>query len=186
MLMELLLGAAVGFLTGLTTAWRIVAKGAAHAWLEDLRDRVKVRKTDRRKKQAINHAKLDQKLAAESAIVEAERKRVRRAHSELTRTLPLANEAVRTHTTSDFVRFLAGASQSFPSLASSSEADAELEKFNHHRAVIEQLRRQVEKLSSLGVDLKCSIKDWSEAGSIDLRTLADQVDKVTKDYALKI
>ncbi|MFC8896512.1 hypothetical protein [Streptomyces cinereoruber] len=183
--MELFIGAVVGFLGGLTTAWRIVARGAAHAWLDDLRDRVKVRKADRRKKLAINHAKLDQQLAAEAVTAEAERKRVRRAHTELKKTLPLANEAVRTHTDSNFVNFLSSTSRSFPALASASEADAEREKLNHHRAVLEQLRGQVERLSGLGVDLKCSIKDWSEVGSIDLRTLADQIDKAAKSYALK-
>ncbi|MEU3615810.1 hypothetical protein ABZ725_26255 [Streptomyces sp. NPDC006872] len=195
MLVELLIGAAVGFLGGLTTAWRIVAKGAAQAWLDDLRDQVLVRKADRRKNQAIRHAKLDWELSAESeaaqakqkqaaAAVEAERRRVRRAHSELKKALPLANEAVRTHTNETFVGALEYTARSWPDVAV--EAATERDKLTKHRAVMEQLRGQVEKLASLGVDLKCPIKDWSQALSTDLRTLADEIDKAAKAYALKV
>jgi hypothetical protein len=66
------------------------------------------------------------------------------------------------------------------------EAAAERDKLTKHRAVMDQLRGQVEKLASLGVDLKCPIRDWSEALSTDLRTLADEIDKAAKTYALKV
>ena len=38
MRVELLVGVAFGFLGGMITAWRIAAKGAVLAWLDDLRD----------------------------------------------------------------------------------------------------------------------------------------------------
>ncbi|MEU7411137.1 hypothetical protein AB0B40_17730 [Streptomyces sp. NPDC042638] len=196
MWVELFGGAAVGFLGGLTTAWRIVAKGVALAWLEDLRDQVKVRKVERRKKQAIRHARLDRELAADAEAAEAERqrlalaaeaesKRVRRAHSELKKTLPLANDAVRTYTNSIFVGALEMTSRSYPHTAA--EANAEREKYGQHRAVVAQLRRQVEKLSGLGVvETDCRITDWDEASPVDLQRLAASIDKAAKDYALKL
>ncbi|MFI8432984.1 hypothetical protein ACIGJO_04450 [Streptomyces sp. NPDC079020] len=186
MLVELLAGAVFGFLGGLMTAWRIAAKGAVLAWLDDLRDIVKVRKTDRRKKQAVRHTKLDQQLVADALAKEAERKRVRRAHSELKKALPVVNEAVRTYTDSTLVDMKVFISQTFPRETSGAEASAELAKFEHHLVVIEQLRQQVESLSGLGVDLACPVKDWSRADFTHLSVLAGKIDKVTKDYALKL
>ncbi|MFF0262594.1 hypothetical protein ACFYR2_27695 [Streptomyces microflavus] len=198
MWVELLVGAAFGFLGGLMTAWRIAAKGAAQAWLEDLRDLVQVRKTERRKKQAIRHAKLDQQLEAEAAKAhqqltadttakEAERKRIRRAHSELKKALPFANEAVRTYTNQTWVESLAFVSQTYPNDAkTASEVVAEREKFERHRAAIEQLRRHVETLAGLGVDLAHPVHDWSAVLSMDLRKLAEKIDKATKEHALKL
>ncbi|MEU2132540.1 hypothetical protein [Streptomyces sp. NPDC018352] len=186
MLVELLAGAAFGFLGGLMTAWRIAAKGAVLAWLDDLRDIVKVRKTDRRKKQEIRHAKLDQQLAADALAKEAERKRVRRAHAELKKALPLANEAVRTYTSRSLVNTLIYTSQTFPNLAHPSEATAERDMFERHRITVEQLRRQVETLSGLGAAIDRRVRDWNEVGSIDLANLAEKIDKATKEYALKL
>ncbi|MFE3717047.1 hypothetical protein [Streptomyces cyaneofuscatus] len=182
MLVELLAGAAFGFLGGLMTAWRIAAKGAALAWLDDLRDVVKVRKTDRRKKQAVRHAKLDQRVAADALAKEAERKRVRRAHSELKKALPVANEAVRTYTSSGLIRTMSY----FPDMASRHDIDTERAKLVQHLVVIDQLKGQIELLSGLGVKIVCPIADWSRAQGSELRTLAEKIDKATKEYALKL
>jgi hypothetical protein len=186
MLVELLAGAAFGFLGGLMTAWRIAAKGAVLAWLEDLRDVVKVRKTDRRKKQAIRHAKLDQQVAADAIAKEAERKRVRRAHAELKKALPIANEAVRTHTSQSFLDTLAYASRTFPTLTHQSEVGTERAKLVRYLAAIDQLSCQVETLSGLGVDITRRFSDWSEVSYVDLEVLAAKIDKATKEYALKL
>ncbi|MEW2633555.1 hypothetical protein AB0903_18325 [Streptomyces sp. NPDC048389] len=52
--------------------------------------------------------------------------------------------------------------------------------------MLEQLRGQVEKHSSLGADLKRPVKDWSEVGAIVLRAPADRIDKAAKSYTLKV
>lgn len=182
MLVELLVTAAGGFLLGITTAWRIAAKGAAQAWLEDLRDLVLVRKADRRKKQEIRHARLDQRLAAEAVAREAERKRVRRAHSELKKALPLANEAVRTHTSDSLIRMMSH----FPDLTSRHEIDAERAKLSQHAVVVDRLKGQIELLSGLGVEIACPVSDWGRAEVSQLRALTERIDKAAKAYALKV
>ena len=101
-------------------------------------------------------------MTADVAAKEAERKRVRRGHSELKKALPFANEAVRTHTLS---------------------ATFGRELLERHRAAIDQLRQKVEALSGLGVDISPHIKDRNNVHSWHLEALVALINEATKVYA---
>lgn len=124
-------------------------------WVDDLRHRVEIMKGDREKRQQLRHVKMDEDRAAELKAAEEERKRVRRAHLELTKALPIVNEAVKTWATEPA----------------------------RHRELVSELRASMERLSSHGVKVAHNINDWRSPHKGDLQYLAKNIDTETHKYA---
>ncbi|MYV46202.1 hypothetical protein [Streptomyces sp. SID2888] len=183
----LLGGALFGFLGGMVAAWRIASVEAAKAWAGDLRHRFKVKQADREKTQQLRHARLDDNHQAELQRSEAERnqaekarenerRRIKRAHSELKKSLQTANESVGTYTTALFINMLKGEMPPETILE-------EINKLDRHRLLLKELQGHLETLSGLGISINHRIKDWRDPLQDDLRELAKAIASTTEEYA---
>ncbi|MGW3588190.1 hypothetical protein [Streptomyces fungicidicus] len=182
-------GALFGFLGGMVTAWRIASVEAAKAWALDLRHRYKVKQADREKTQQLRHARLDDEHQAELQRGEAERreaekarelerKRIRRAHTELKKALQTANETVRTHTSALFISML----KAEGNVASESIME-EIAKLDRHQLLLKELQGHLETLTGLGISIKHGITDWWSPREVELRSLAETIASKTEEYA---
>ncbi|MEU9475261.1 hypothetical protein [Streptomyces sp. NPDC048191] len=144
-----------GFAAGMITAWRKASLEATMIWVDDLRHRVEIMKGDREKRQQLRHVKMDEDRAAELKAVEEERKRVRRAHLELTKALPIANETVKTWAIEPA----------------------------RHQELIGELRASLERLSGCGVKIQHGVDNWRSPFSWELERIAKNIDAETNKYA---
>ncbi|WP_039932797.1 hypothetical protein [Streptomyces viridochromogenes] len=144
-----------GFAAGMVTAWRKASLEATMIWVDDLRHRVEIMKGDREKRQQLRHVKMDEDRAVELRGAEEERKRIKRAHLELAKALPIANEVVKTWAV---------------------EPD-------RHRELVAELRTSLERLSSHGVKIEHDIDNWRNPFSHELKRIAKNLDTEMHKYA---
>lgn len=184
----LLGGALFGFMGGMVAAWRIASVEAAKAWAGDLRHRFTVKQADREKKQQLRHARLDDEHRAELERAEVDRKqaekarenerrRVRRAHTELKKTLQIANECIDTYTTPLLINMLNAEGVARENILE------EIDKLDRHRVLLKDLQNQLVTLSALGVSLKHGISDWRGPLKLALSELRRNITSETEEYA---